>query len=304
MIISRTPLRISFVGSDFGNGAVVSSTINKYMYISVNRKFDGKLKVAYTKTEIVDTADDLEHDLARCSLTLLNLKDGLEVSSICDIPAGTGLGSSGAYTVGLLRALHWYKGEDVNQHELAEEACEVEINMCGKKIGKQDQYASACGGLLYLEFGKKVDIYSAHCSNETKKKLENNLLMFYTGFTRPEEIINELNKKTLEEMSGLARKLREDLLKDDLSNFGDLLSRGWELKKTRSDKISTPEIDDWCKTAMENGAEGGKLLGAGGGGFLLFYAPKEKHQKIIDSLPLKVEPFSFEEWGSDIIYAD
>lgn len=152
MIISRTPLRISFVGSDLvENGAVISSTINKYMYVSVNEKFDGKLKVAYSKTEIVDTASELEHDLARAALTLLNLKDGLEVSSVCDIPSGTGLGSSGAYTVGLLNALHRFKGEEVYNEQLAEEACEVEINICGKKVGKQDQYAVSCGGFNCIE---------------------------------------------------------------------------------------------------------------------------------------------------------
>lgn len=293
MIISRTPLRISFVGSDLvENGAVISSTINKYMYVSVNEKFDGKLKVAYSKTEIVDTASELEHDLARAALSHLNLKDGLEVSSVCDIPSGTGLGSSGAYTVGLLNALHRFKGEEVYNEQLAEEACEVEINICGKKVGKQDQYAVSCGGFNCIEFNDEVDIYKLYFDEE---KLEEKLLLFYVG--QREEAFEK--NGSFKERANLAKDLKKELVNGNLDNFGDYLNRNWELKR----KCSTPEIDAFYKTGMKN-AEGGKLLGAGGGGFLLFYAPVENHEKIIKSLPLRNVPFSFENEGSRIIYED
>lgn len=293
MIISRTPLRISFVGSDLvQNGAVISSTINKYMYVSVNRKFDGKLKVAYSKTEIVDTVDVLEHDLARASLTLLNLKDGLEITSVCDIPSGTGLGSSSAYTVGLLNALHRFKGENIHAEQLAEEACEVEINMCGRPIGKQDQYAVSFGGLNYLEFNDEVDIYQLYFD---EKKLEERLLLFYVG--QREETYEK--NGSFKERANLAKELKKELVEDNLDNFEDYLNCNWELKR----ECSTPEIDKLYEIGMEY-AEGGKLLGAGGGGFLLFYAPKEKHEKIIKSLPLRNVPFSFENEGSRIIYED
>ena len=325
MIISRTPLRVSFVGggSDLAAfyrktpGAVVSTAINKYIYITVNKKFDSKIRASYSRTEIVDSIDELQHELIRESLKLLGLNGGIEITSISDIPSqGTGLGSSSTYTVGLLNALHAFKGEYVGAERLAREACEVEIARCKKPIGKQDQYAAAYGGLNYISFnsGGSVFIDPVICLPETKGRLGENLLMLYTGLTRSSESILEEQSKNqkfrekvgvMREMVKLAEELREQLVKNGLDAFGELLHRNWELKKKMANGISNSQIDRWYETARQGGVLGGKILGAGGGGFLLLYAPKKKHKKIIKSLPeLKAEPFALEPQGSKIIYVE
>lgn len=324
MIISRTPLRFSFAGggSDFASfyqnhfGAVVSTAINKYIYITVNKKFDNLIRASYSITEFAKRPEDLKHELIRESLLFLKLDGGIEITSISDIPSrGTGLGSSSTYTVGLLNALHAFMGEFASPEKLAQEACKIEINRCQKPIGKQDQYITAFGNLNYIRFNPDGTVFVdlIICKKETKEKLQKNLLLFYTGATRSSAtILKEQNQKTkdslqnrkiLEQMVALAQKLKESLEKNELDEFGEILHQNWELKKKLAGKISNQKIDNWYKVGRKKGALGGKILGAGGGGFLLFYAPWKKHQAIIKALPdLQPTPFLFEPEGSKIIY--
>lgn len=325
-IISKTPLRTSFVGggSDLSafykneSGAVVSTAINKYIYITVNKKFDSKIRASYSVTEIVDSVDELKHELIRESLKLLNIDGGIEITSIADIPSqGTGLGSSSSYTVGLLNALYAYKGMHVGAERLAREACEIEIGRCSKPIGKQDQYIAAYGGLQYIQFNPDESVFVdpiIHLKS-TRVKLEENLLLLYTGLTRSSESIlseqrsntetQEEKRKTLCNMVRLAAELRDAFTHDHLDAFGEILHKGWLEKRKMASKITNQAIDEWYERAREHGAIGGKILGAGGGGFLLFYAPREKHGDIIKALPeLKPLPFEFEPQGSKIIYME
>lgn len=324
MIISRTPLRVSFVGggSDLPpfyknyKGAVVSTAIDKYMYITVNKKFDNKIRASYSITEIVNKIGQLKHELIRETLKMLNLDGGIEITSISDIPSqGTGLGSSSSYTVGLLNALHAFKGEYASAETLAKEACHIEIECCQKPIGKQDQYATAFGNLNYIQFNpdESVFVNPIICRKETKENLQKNLLMFYTGLTRSSSTILKEQSKNIKENKGkseimkkmalLAKQLKEALENNRLDDFGELLHQNWMLKKQIASGISQPKIDGWYEIARRNGALGGKILGAGGGGFLLLYAPYENHQTIYQALSeLKPIPFKFEPEGSKIIY--
>lgn len=324
MIISRTPLRISFVGggSDLSSfyklhhGAVVSTTINKYIYITINKKFDNLIRASYSITEFAKTPKKLKHELIREALLLLNLDGGIEITSISDIPSkGTGLGSSSTYIVGLLNALHAFKGEYASSERLAKEACHIEIGKCEKPIGKQDQYAAAYGNFNFIRFNSdgSVSVDPIICQKETEMKLQENLLMLYTGLTRSSSsILTEQNKETinnssrrdvLSQMVELAKKLKKSLEKNNLDKFGYLLHQNWELKKKMATGISNKKIDKWYKIAQTNGAVGGKILGAGGGGFLLLYAPKNKHKKICSALSeLCPIDFIFESEGSKIIY--
>jgi D-glycero-alpha-D-manno-heptose-7-phosphate kinase len=324
MIISRTPLRISFAGggsdlvSFYENepGAVVSTGIDKYIYITVNKKFDSQIRASYSITEFADKPEDLKHELIRESLLYLKLDGGIEITSISDIPSkGTGLGSSSTYTVGLLNALHAYKGEFASAERLATESCQIEINKCGSPIGKQDQYAAAFGGLNFIQFNCDGSVFvdPIICKAETKKKLEANLLMLYTGMTRSaNNILGEQSKKTrenpkkriiLSQMVTLAKDLKKVIESNGIDAFGEILDANWELKKKLAGGISNEKIDEWYKIGKKNGALGGKILGAGGGGFLLFYAPKKYHVKIGEALKeLKKTNFSFEPEGSKVIY--
>lgn len=324
MVISRTPLRISFVGggSDLASfykrevGAVVSTTINKFIYVSVNKKFDDLIRASYSIIELIKKPKELKHELIREALLLLHLDRGLEITSIGDIPSeGTGLGSSSNFTVGLLNALHAFKKEPISSGRLAEEACCIEINRCKKPIGKQDQYIAAFGNLNFIQFNPddSVRVTPIILKKKTKEKLQENLLLLYTQVTRSSSsILTEQNKKTkssshqrkiLSQMVELAKELKKDLENNDLGQFGKLLHENWELKTKLSKGISNPQIDQWYNTARKLGAEGGKILGAGGGGFLLLYAPKEKHAAICAALPhLSPTVFSFETEGSRIIY--
>ena len=324
MIISRTPLRVSFVGggSDICSfyehepGAVVSTAINKYIYITVNKKFDEKIRASYSITEFADKPDQLKHELIREALKLTEIDGGIEMTSISDIPSrGTGLGSSSTYTVGLLNALYAYKGEFASAERLAAEACHIEIDLCGKPIGKQDQYAAAYGGLNYVKFNSDGSVFvdPIICRPETKRGLEEDLLMLYTGVTRRADTILESQcrnvvgkvekRRCLSRMVSLANDLRDALRNNDLSTFGELLHMNWLEKKTLAGGISNPKIDAWYETARENGALGGKILGAGGGGFLLLYAPKSKHSAITKALPeLRPIDVKLEPQGSRIIY--
>lgn len=301
MIISRTPLRISFAGggSDLPAfyrhepGAVVSTAINKYIYITVNEKFDHQIRASYSVTEIVDQVDDLKHQLIREALRLVGRQHSIEITSISDIPSqGTGLGSSSTYTVGLLNALYAFIGRFAGAERLAREACIIEIERCGAPIGKQDQYIAAYGGLQFIQFNPDETVFvdPIICRAETKQRLQQRLMMLYTGATRKtSDVLREQRENTerdesrrrhLRRMVELAHDLRLALHHDDLDAFGEILHEGWMRKRELASGISTPQIDDWYERARAAGAIGGKILGAGGGGFLLVYAPEERHDAI------------------------
>lgn len=323
MIISKTPLRISFVGggSDIKNyyvgktGAVVSTAINKYIYITVNKKFDKKIRASYSKTEIVDSLDELQHELIRECLRMVGIKGGIEITSISDIPSeGTGLGSSSSYVVGLLNALYAYKGQYVNSETLAREACQIEIEILKKPIGKQDQYIAAYGGIQYMQFNPDGTVYidPIICFPKTREKLEKHLLLVYTGITRSaEKILSEQNRaikqdtkiRVMAQMVELALRMREDLRRNRLNAIGELLHSNWVLKQQMAKGITNKTIDALYSKARRSGAKGGKILGAGGGGFLLLWADKKCHKDIISAFsPLKVLPVEFEPQGSKIIF--
>ena len=326
MIIARTPLRISFAGggSDLpafycrDPGAVVSTAINKYIYITVNGKFDHQIRASYSITEIVDHVDELRHELIRSALHLVGLTTSIEITSISDIPSqGTGLGSSSSFTVGLLKALHAHAGRHVGAERLAQETCTVELDMCHKPIGKQDQYIAAYGGLQFMQFNPDGSVYvdPVVCRPETKQKLQQGLLLLYTGLTRSADNIlaeqsanavnNEENRQVLHRMVKQAHELREALSSNDLDGFGEVLHAGWVEKKKLANGISNGQIQDWYDRARQHGVVGGKIAGAGGGGFLLLYAPRERHEEILRALPeLRPTPFCFEPQGSKIIYVE
>jgi D-glycero-alpha-D-manno-heptose-7-phosphate kinase len=326
MIITRTPLRISFAGggSDLSAfyekhpGAVVSTAIDKYIYITVNPKFDHKIRASYSVTEIVDNVDELKHELIRAALHLLDLKQGIEITSISDIPSqGTGLGSSSSYTIGLLNALYAYKGHMAGAERLAREACHIEIDLCGKPIGKQDQYIAAYGGLQYIRFNPDGSVFTDPiiCSPVTRQQLQERLLLLYTGLTRQADGIlakqshetraNSEKQALLQRMVTLADQLREALCQNDLNSFGEILHAGWLEKRKLVAGISNNRIDAWYERARSAGAIGGKLLGAGGGGFLLLYAAPEHHAGICRALPeLTPVSFHFCPQGSKIIYVE
>lgn len=317
MIISRTPLRISFIGGgtdlpafyERSPGAVVSTAIDKYIYITVNKKFDEKIRISYSQTEFADKPEALRHELVRESLLLLGIKQGIEITSISDIPSeGTGLGSSSTYTVGLLNALHAFKGEHASAETLAAEACHVELVKCKKPIGVQDQMVAAHGNLNYMEFlPHQVSVEPLIVD---KKELEKRFLLFFTGMTRSaEDILKEQAKNTkmnlpkLEKMVSLAREARRMLEHDLFDDFGELLHTNWLLKRQLASHITNNQLDEWYERGRKLGALGGKVLGAGGGGFLLFYAPPELHEIIKQGLAeLRFVPFHFESEGSRIIY--
>ncbi len=326
MIISRTPLRISFVGggSDLSSfyknepGAVVSTAIKKYIYIAVNPSFDDSITVRYSKEERVWNVDELEHNLIREALRLTGVTHGVDISSSADVPSkGSGLGSSSSYAVGALHALYAFKGQYVSSEKLAEEACKIEIEMLQKPIGKQDQYIAAYGGLRYLQFNPDESVYTDYiiCDPKAKQSLEKKLMLFYTGITRStDDILARQNNNLLgdgkkrdimSQMVKLAHEMRRSLEKNRFTAFGELLHENWQLKKQMSDSITSEKIDRWYALARRHGAIGGKLLGAGGGGYLLFYVPEDKQSKLIAGLPdLRYCPVKFESQGSKIIYYD
>jgi D-glycero-alpha-D-manno-heptose-7-phosphate kinase len=321
MIISRTPLRISLVGggTDFKDfyqeepGAVVSTAIDKYMYVTVNRRFEPSIRISYTKTEIVNDLEQMEHELAREVLKMLGIERGIEITSIADIPAeGTGLGSSSAFTVGLLNALHAFRGEHRSADQLAQETCQIEIDILGKPIGKQDQYIIANGGIQYIQFNPDGSVFVDPIifSEATRSALENNLMLFYLGTKSSSlPILKEQKEKikknlaVLREMRQIALITREALFKNSLDQLGGLLDQNWTLKKKLAGGISNQLIDDYYQKAKKAGALGGKLLGAGGRGFLLFYVPLENQDKVRHALlDLRETTFRFEPQGSKIIY--
>lgn len=321
MIISKTPFRISFAGGGtdlkecyrHGGGAVTSTAINKYVYITVNKRFDETIRVSYSKTEIVENSNEIQHPIVREALKLAGIKGGIEITSIADFPSGTGMGSSSSFTVGLLNALHAYKGEFKSAEALARDACKIEIDLVGEPIGKQDQYITAYGGLQHIRFNDDESVYvdPIICTPDIKKALNENLLLFYTGIRRKASAILENQKKStknkldiLKKKIELAQKIVE-CINDGrlLDRIGEILHEDWQLKKKLEDGITNPEINEYYQKALDAGALGGKILGAGGGGFLLVYCEKQNQKKVRSALKtLREVPFSFEPQGSKIIY--
>ena len=321
MIVSRTPLRVSFAGGgtdlqDYyktGYGAVVSASIKKYMYVTINKRFDDDIRIGYSKTEIVDSVDSIEHGIVREALKKTGVRSGVEVTTIADIPSrGTGLGSSSALAVGLLNALYAFKGYRASPKKLAEEACEIEIDVLKEPIGKQDQYIAAYGGIQHIRFNadESVVLDPVICPAKTKRELENHIMLFYTGKTRPARDImskqrnnSTANKDTLDRMRDQADQLLHDLASLQVSKLGNTLKDAWELKKTLSEVITDSDIDKLYAKALSAGAIGGKIAGAGGGGFLVLFVPPENHWSVRNALVGQREiEFKLEPQGSKIIY--
>jgi D-glycero-alpha-D-manno-heptose-7-phosphate kinase len=320
VIISRTPFRVSFVGGgtdlpafyEREQGAVLSTAVDKYMFITVNRRFDDSIRVSYRKTETVGCREEIEHPIVRACLEYTDQGRGLEITSMADLPAGSGMGSSSSFTVGLLHALWAWKGRHMSAEELARQACEIEIEILKEPIGRQDQYAAAYGGLNTIRFNADHSVFTdpVIVQRGTLEALNQNLMMFYTGQTRSASaILAKQSAETVDRM-GILRQMRDQV--DELAcvltegrsldRFGEILHEGWQLKRQITGGITNPDIDAAYDKAMSAGALGGKLLGAGGGGFLLFYVAPHKQVQVARSLGLRHLDMRFEAQGSKIIY--
>jgi D-glycero-alpha-D-manno-heptose-7-phosphate kinase len=302
MIITRTPFRVSFAGggSDLLSyysrepGVVLSTAINKYMYIAVKEHFEQNFRISYSRTEIVNTVGEIEHPIVRECLRALAPRSGLEIVSMGDLPARTGLGSSSSFTVGLLHALYAMQGKAVSPERLAREACCIEIERLKEPIGKQDQYIAAYGGLQFIQFNPDGTVFvdPVIISPETRIELSRRLLMFFTGDTRDarqalakQQAATPQKLPVLRRMCGIAREMREILTSSgDLGAFGRLLHESWQAKRSLSDSVSNPRIDELYERALLAGALGGKLLGAGGGGFLLFFCEPQDQGRLREAL--------------------
>ncbi len=321
MIISQTPYRVSFAGGGTDlpafyrkePGAVLSVAINHHMYVTIHDRFEPTIRVSYSKTETAASLDEVQHDLVREAMRLVEIDDPLEITTIGDVPAGTGMGSSSSLTVGLLNALHAYRNRVVGSPTLAEQACRIEIDILKKPIGRQDQYAAAFGGINYIRFNPDdtVDVEPVPCRAETLAELEKRILLVYTGQSRDaNEILGRQSSGTgdrmevLRQMRDLAGQMRLALTGDgDLDRFAELMEEGWQLKRSLGFGISNNRIDEMYETARKAGAVGGKLLGAGGGGFLLLMAPPWRHRAIREALSRPREiPFQIVRHGSRIIF--
>jgi D-glycero-alpha-D-manno-heptose-7-phosphate kinase len=321
MIITRTPFRISFAGggSDLEAfyaeepGVVLSTAIDKYVYIAVKQHFDLNFRISYSKTEFADTVDQIDHRIVRECLKSLGVTRGLEIVSMADLPARTGLGSSSSFTVGVLQALYGMQGSVVSPERLAREACAIEIDKLHEPIGKQDQYIAAYGGLQLIQFNPDGTVFvnPVACTAETRAELNRRLVIFYTGGTRDAgEILAKQKVSTpqkmpvLRRMCEIARELREVLTESrDLNVFGRLLHEGWEAKRSIDAAISSSKIDELYQRGLHAGALGGKLLGAGGGGFLLFYCEPHHQGRLREELSeLRELTFSLDPEGSKIVY--
>jgi len=321
MIVSRTPLRASFVGGGtdlpgFCNkerGAVVSTSLQKYVYVVIHPSFDKKNKIIYSKIENVSHVDEVENTRVREAMKMTGITKGIEIHSIGEVPSGTGLGGSSSFIVGLLNALYAYQGKHVNVKRLAKEAAEIEINILKEPIGRQDQYAAAFGGINKIEFiGEEVKIKPLIFNQETRKRLENNLMLFYLGGVRSAgEILNHQNKNLENQnifdmhmkMRDLADEMEKNLIENNISTFGDLLHRNWLLKQQLAQGISNGFISRYYEVARNAGALGGKILGAGGNGFLLLYVEEDKQNAVRRVLEeLREIGLKFDVEGSKIIY--
>jgi D-glycero-alpha-D-manno-heptose-7-phosphate kinase len=321
VIIVQTPLRVSFFGggTDFPSfycaegGCVLSSTIDKYIFVTVKRRFDHLLRVGYTRTEMAESIDQIQHELIREALRMTGIVQGVEITTMGDIPsAGTGLGSSSTVTVGVLHALYTLSGDIVPAERLAREACEIELTMLAKPIGIQDQYIVAYGGLRFLEFlpDGRVIAQKIELELPQARRLNESLLLFYTGVQRNAETIlheqkaNMVDRQAvLRQIKNLAYDARSELMAGNVDAIGEMLHQGWVLKKQLASQISTSAIDDMYEMARKAGAVGGKITGAGGGGFLLLFCPVEKQDAVRAALHTYQElPFGLEADGSKVIF--
>jgi D-glycero-alpha-D-manno-heptose-7-phosphate kinase len=324
MILTKTPFRVSFAGggSDLpefyrrSGGAVLSSTIDKAMYIALHPYFHDKIRIKYSRTEDVATVSEIEHPLVRECLHLVGIERGMEIASFADVPAGTGMGSSSAFTVGLLHALYSRSGARLSAHQLATAACEIELERVAAPIGKQDQFAAAYGGLNFIQFHSdgNVEVHPVKCSEKTRADLSSRLMLFYIGQERPaasiltEQARNMADKekfRSVQQMVELASALRAALEKDNLDSFGDILDHGWQLKRGLATGITNDVVESNYRLAREAGATGGKLLGAGAGGFLLLTCRPEKQKPVRQALAaLREMPFALTMEGSQVVHND
>jgi D-glycero-alpha-D-manno-heptose-7-phosphate kinase len=321
MIISQTPLRISLAGggTDLPNyykkhdGFVVSTAIDKFIYVVIKERFDDLIYVDYSSKEIVSHIDEIQHDLVREAAKITNMKNGFEVMMLADIPSeGSGLGSSSSLTVGLLHTFYQYKGKLPTSEQLAREACEIEINTLKRPIGKQDQYIAAYGGLKAIKFCKndKVEVTDIDIESDPKRRLGSNLLLFFTHTTRKAAtILEEQSQKVMDKLEfhhkikELAYDSLDGISNLDINRVGENLKMNWSMKKQLASNVSNPDIDKMHDLAMECGALGAKISGAGGGGFLLVYCERDKQDKLRKALREYRElPFLLEKYGSKIIF--
>ncbi len=324
MIVTRTPVRIPLGGggtdlpsyyTQYG-GFLMSAAIDKYIYITVNKRFEKSIRVSYSSTEIADTPEEIKHNIVREALKLLKIDSGIEITSIADVPSKTGLGSSSSFTVGLLNALHTYKREKVSAKDLAEEACFLEIQLLGEPIGKQDQYLAAYGGVQCLDIDRlgHVNVMPLILSDDTIDQLESNTLLFYTGIKRnASEVLSSQskqasldNEKVIESMHKIRQigyEIKKSFEDENLARFGELLNLHWQTKKGISEKVSQSQIDSWYQKARDNGALGGKVMGAGGGGFFMFYCDNGKNgfRKAMEKEGLKEMRFKIDFEGSKVL---
>ncbi len=322
MVISKTPFRISFVGggSDLPSyylkhgGAVLSTSIDKYIYLSMHKYFiNNKYLLKYSKNEHVDNINQIKHPIIREVFKYFDI-NGVDFNSSADLPSGTGMGSSSAFTSGLINLCCIYKGKYMSREAIADLACKIEIEILKEPIGKQDQYACAVGGLNFIEFNKdnSVNIEKIHLDVERKMILSNNLLLFYLGNTRSASSVLSEQKQNIEDgkkienlskLVQLAYDLKSEILKGEIDALGESLHKGWILKKELASGISSQNIDYYYDLAIKAGAIGGKLLGAGGGGFLLFYVKQKNQQSVKNALKdLAYTEFNFDNSGTKIIY--
>jgi D-glycero-alpha-D-manno-heptose-7-phosphate kinase len=326
MLITRTPLRISIGGGgtdlpsfyERREGYVISAAIDKYMFISLNRTFNNLYLIKYSELERKTNVIEIEHRVVREVLRRHGIKPGVEMVSMADVPSGTGLGSSGTFTVGLLRAVYALKREHVTASAIAEEAAEIEIEVLGEPVGKQDQYIAAFGGLTCFEFHTdgRVTVSPLAISQETLHELEERLLLFFTGYSRSAGTVladqrnrseegDEEMLENLEFTKALGHRIREALESGRPESFGEMMHEHWERKRIRSQGMSNENIDAWYELALANGAVGGKLVGAGSGGFLMLYAEDPpKLREVMAEAGLQEMRFSFDLDGSVVIVRD
>lgn len=321
MIISQTPYRVSFAGGGTDlpafyrqeGGAVLSLTIARHIYVTVHGRFQPDFRLAYSRTETVEQPEQLQHELVREAMRLVQAQRPMEITTIGDVPAGTGMGSSSTLSVGVLNALHAYHHRAVSRETLAEQACRIELDILEKPIGRQDQYAAAFGGLNYIRFhpDDTVEVQPVPARPQTLAELERRTLLLYTNHQRDaDRILQKQSDGTadrvgvLRQMRDLADEMRQSFLEQgDLDHFAQLLHQGWRLKRSLGFGISCPQVDQWYRLAREAGAQGGKLLGAGGGGFLLLVAPPQCHNDIREALGRPPElPFAVDHLGSRIVF--
>ncbi|MPY82667.1 MAG: GHMP kinase [Actinophytocola sp.] len=320
MIITQTPLRVGLVGGGTDlpayyrahGGRVLNAAIDKYVYVVVKQRFDDDIYVNYSKKEIVSRVDDLEHELVKEAMHMAGVRGGVEITTLADIPsAGSGLGSSSSVTVGLLHALFAYQGRQVSAEELAERACTIEIDRCRKPIGKQDQYAAAYGGICDIHFGPgdRVAVDQLRLDASAYRSLQGELMLFFTGITRSADtILGEQRANTgdrlpqLDQLRDLAREAADGLRYGDVSAVGAALHKSWEAKRALASGVSNPQIDDAVEAALDAGATGAKVTGAGGGGFLLVVCPVERQRAVRDRLAaMKELPIKLDRLGSRIV---